>query len=329
LGLEKIATTTKLPRSEHVRGLECERNDPVPRYKNLVRDSARWDGFAFRDSDIVISTPPKSGTTWMQMICALLVFGTPEFDQDLDELSPWLESVMQPRQSVVAALEAQRHRRFIKSHTPLDGLPFDARVSYVCVGRDPRDVGISWGNHRANVDPRAAQRAREAAGYAAADEPSGPVPAAEDASERDRFRHWMLADDGPSLRSTLHHLGTFWDARESSNVILVHYDDLKADLPGEMRRLAQWLDIAVPESAWASLERAATFEDMRLQGRRLVPESSRGIWRDERRFFNRGESGQWEIVLEDADLREYAARVAELAAPDLLGWVHREPVTVA
>jgi hypothetical protein len=182
---------------------------------------------------------------------------------------------------------------------------------------------------RANVDPRAAQRAREAAGYAAADEPSGAVPAAEDASERDRFRHWMLADDDPSLRSTLHHLGTFWDARESSNVILVHYDDLKADLPGEMRRLAQWLDIAVPESAWASLERAATFEDMRQQGRRLVPESSRGIWRDERRFFNRGESGQWENVLEDADQREYAARVAELAAPDLLGWVHREPVTVA
>ena len=301
------------------------------RYQSVFWDSARWDGFAFRDGDIVISTPPKCGTTWTQMICALLVFGTPEFDRDLKELSPWLDSVMQPREAVAGALEAQRHRRFIKSHTPLDGLPFDARVSYVCVGRDPRDVGISWGNHMANIDMRAVQRARDAAGVPAMDEASGVKPEAEGASERDRFRHWMLdatpvTDSGSSLRFTLHHLATFWDARDTSNVILVHYDDLKADLPGEMRRLAQRLDITVPESAWPALERAATFEDMREHASRLV---IRAIWPDARRFFNRGMSGQWRDVLGEADLGDYAARVAELAAPDLLGWAHREPGLVS
>ena len=69
----------------------------------------------------------------------------------------------------------------------------------------------------------------------------------------------------------MHHLTTFWDARDSANVILVHYDDLKADLPGEMRRLAQRLDITVPESAWPSLVRAATFEDMRRARRPTRP----------------------------------------------------------
>ena len=305
------------------------------RYQNVMWDSARWDGFAFRDGDIVISTPVRSGTTWMQTICALLVFGTPEFGRDLDELSPWLDSLMQPRASMVSALEAQRHRRFIKSHTPLDGLPFDARVSYVCVGRDPRDVGISFGNFKANMDPRGVQRAREAAiGLSAEDEISAYLSGPEGESERDEFRRWMLdatpeSDSGPSLRLTLHHLATFWDARDSSNVILVHYDDLKADLPGEMRRLAQRLDITVPESAWPSLERAATFEEMQEHASRLVPESGLAIWRDERRFFNRGVSGQWRGVLEDDELQEYAARAADLAAPDLLGWVHREPVTVS
>ena len=294
-----------------------------------IFDSARWDGFAFRDGDVVISTPPKSGTTWMQMICALLVLGTPELDSHLDTLSPWLDWSMEPRESVLATLEAQQHRRFIKTHTPLDGLPVDPRVTYVCVGRDPRDVGISLGNHRANIDPQAARRAREAAGVEHVSDASAPL--GEEASERDRFRHWVL-DDTPvttnhyTLRFTMHHLTTFWDARESANVVMVHYDDLKADLPAEMRRLARRLDITVPESAWPSLVRAATFEDMRKHAPRLVPNFSKGLWRDNERFFNRGVSGQWVDVLDDADLQEYAARVTELTAPDLLGWVHREPV---
>jgi aryl sulfotransferase len=296
----------------------------VVRYWTVGFDNARWDGFAFRDGDVVISTPVKSGTTWMQMICALLVFGTPDFDGDLQTLSPWLDWSLEPHESVVSNLEGQQHRRFIKTHTPLDGLPLDPRVTYVCVGRDPRDVGISLGNHRANVDPQAVGRAREAAGLAHVS--AGRAPWEEETSERDRFRHWML-DDTPvttnhySLRFTMHHLTTFWDARESANVVLVHYDDLKADLPAEMRCLARRLDIAVPESAWPSLVRAATFEDMRKQSSRLVPD----LWRDRDRFFNRGVSGQWVDVLDDADLQEYAARVTEFTAPDLLEWVHREP----
>jgi aryl sulfotransferase len=296
----------------------------------LVQDSARWDGFSFRDRDVVISTPPKSGTTWTQTICALLVFGTPDFDGDLDALSPWLDALMHPHESVLAALEAQQHRRFIKTHTPLDGLPFDPRVTYVCVGRDPRDVGISLRNHQANLNVEAVLRARESVGLTDVDEFPAPGQAARELSERDHFRHWML-DDTPvtdtlfSLRFTMHHLSTFWEARDSANVVLMHYDDLKADLLAEMRRLAQRLDITVPESAWPSLVQAGTFENMRRDAR-LVPDSRLGIWRDDQRFFNRGVSKQWVDVLDDADLREYAARVTELAAPDLLGWVHREPV---
>jgi len=298
----------------------------------LVHDNARWDGFTFRDGDVVISTPPKSGTTWMQMICALLVFGTPDFDGDLGALSPWLDLLTQPHEAVLAALEAQQHRRFIKTHTPLDGLPFDPRVTYVCVGRDPRDVGISSRNHQANVNMEAVLRLRESAvGLADMDEFPARGQTVEETSEREYFRHWML-DDTPvtdtifSLRFTMYHLSTFWEVRDSANVVLMHYDDLKADLLAEMRRLAQRLDITVPESAWPSLAHAGTFENMR-RNTRLVPDSRLGFWRDNQRFFNRGVSRQWVDVLDNADLRECAARVTELAAPDLRGWVHREPVT--
>ena len=50
----------------------------LKRYRNLVFDNSRWTGFRFRDGDIVISTPPKCGTTWMQTLCAMFVFGTPQ-----------------------------------------------------------------------------------------------------------------------------------------------------------------------------------------------------------------------------------------------------------
>src|SRR4029077_16572391 len=122
------------------------------RYRNVIMDSQRWDGFEFRDDDIVISTPAKCGTTWMQMLCALLVFQTADLPRPLTELSPWVDMQTAARDDVVAKLEAQTHRRFIKSHTPLDGLPYDERVTYISVGRDPRDVALSWDNHFANMN---------------------------------------------------------------------------------------------------------------------------------------------------------------------------------
>ena len=116
---------------------------PVPgtpvHYRSSEEDSERWRGFPHRRGDIVISTRSKSGTTWVQMICALLAFQTPRLPAPLAELSPWLDWLVEPRDEVCARLRAQRHRRFIKTHTPLDGLPLDRRVTYVVVARQPLD----------------------------------------------------------------------------------------------------------------------------------------------------------------------------------------------
>jgi hypothetical protein len=109
----------------------------VRRYRSIVADNQRWEGFELRADDIVISTPAKCGTTWMQMICALLIFQDPALPAPLSELSPWLDMVLYPLDETRAALAAQTHRRFIKTHTPLDGIPFDERVTYVFVARCP------------------------------------------------------------------------------------------------------------------------------------------------------------------------------------------------
>ena len=265
------------------------------------------------------------------MICALLVFQRTSFDRSLDLISPWLDMLTRERDDVVADLEAQTHRRFIKTHTPFDGLPYDARVTYIAVGRDPRDVALSWDNHMANMDFVALIDARAAAvGLDDLAElfPDGPPEAL--ASEIERFWAWVDNPAPPSaanaggLVSMVNHLATFWSVRDRPNVVLFHYDDLKTDLEGQMRRLAAQLDIAVPEDCWPELVDAATFERMRAGADRIAPDTTHEIWQNNQQFFHRGESGQWRELLDEEGIRRYYARVAELAEPDLVQWVHRE-----
>ena len=66
------------------------------RYRSPDEDSGRLLEFEFRADDIVISTRSKSGTTWMQMVCALLVFQTSDLPAPLARLSPWVDWLVLP-----------------------------------------------------------------------------------------------------------------------------------------------------------------------------------------------------------------------------------------
>jgi aryl sulfotransferase len=260
------------------------------------------------------------------MICALLVFQSVDLPGPLDLLSPWVDMLTHSYEDLMANLEAQQHRRFLKSHTPLDGLPFGDRITYICVGRDPRDVAISWDNQRQNTDMKKMVALRKAA--AGLDDmakvmPSG-VPKPPE-SQRDRFWAWAEGSSPfPGLSELFHHLSTFWSMRDRPNVVLLHYDDLRNDLEGQMRGLAGRLGIQISEQVWPDLVQAATFTDMRQRTKELVPEIT--AWHDPERFFHRGTSGQWRNLLNDDDLRRYQARVSELADPELSAWIHKGPI---
>jgi aryl sulfotransferase len=293
---------------------------PIAHYQNILTDSARWDDIELRDGDIVISPPPKCGTTWTQMICALLIFQSTDFPRPLDAMSLWPDYLIHPREEVVAELAAQRHRRFMKTHTPLDGLPYDEKVTYICVARDPRDAAISWDNHLANTDFPTLMQLRAAAVGAEEGGPPAPLPEPPE-SARDRF--WLWADsseDVIGLPSMLHHFSTFWQMRDQPNVVLLHYQEMTEDLDGTMRRLAARLGIEVPEEKWPELVRAASFGEMRSRADELAPEAQ--IYIDRKEFFHRGTSGQWRELLGPDDLRRYQERVQKLADPELVDWVH-------
>jgi aryl sulfotransferase len=290
---------------------------PPVRYRSADEDSGRWIGFPFRDGDIVISARSKTGTTWVQMICALLIFQTPDLPDSLDRLSPWLDFLTTPRDEVYARLAAQEHRRFIKTHTPLDGIPLDHRVTYLVTARHPLDMAVSLHHQGDNIDRR---RMRQLTGQPEPTDPPRP---------RKPVREWLLdwidRDADPraemdSLPGVMWHLSDAWARRAEPHVLLVHYDRLAADLDGEMRRLAAHLGIAVPEQSWPRLVHAATFDKMRADAEQFVPGG--GVLKSSAAFFRRGRSGAGREILTNEEIAHYHTRAALMAPPDMLRWLH-------
>jgi len=294
------------------------------RYRADDEDSARWLGFPFRDDDIVVSTRSKTGTTWVQMICALLIFQEPLLPAPIAQLSPWLDQLIAPREQVFAQLAAQQHRRFIKTHTPLDGIPLDPRVTYLVTARHPLDVAVSLYHHSGNID-RA--RLRQLTGQPEPATPAPPLPPL-----HDWLLGWISDDQDPSehldsLPGFMWHLSDAWARRRQPNVLLVHYDNLSADLAGQMRWLAGRLGITVPAHAWPELVRAATFKNMSGNADALVPNT--GLFKSNAAFFRRGTSGAGREILGDDEVAAYHDRAARLAPADMLTWLHspgQEPV---
>ncbi|GDY52042.1 glycolipid sulfotransferase [Streptomyces violaceusniger] len=266
------------------------------RYLSPEHNSVRWDDFPLRDGDIVVSTPPKSGTTWVQMMCALLIFQTPDLPQPLEVLSPWLDQPpwldrMRSQEEVYARLAEQEHRRVIKTHTPLDGLPLDPRVSYIVVARHPLDRALSVYHQTANLDLERVYAAQDGSDPQSRQSPP-PLP-----SMREWLQHWCLPqpidDQGiavpESLHQTVHHLYDAWNRQTQPNVRLLHYVDLCANLSGQMAALAEWLGITVNESVWPELVKAATFDEMKSRAERLAPDTE--LLKDPAKFFRSGRSG--------------------------------------
>jgi aryl sulfotransferase len=277
---------------------------------------SRFANFPFRPGDIVISTLRKNGTTWMQRICALLIFQSADLPTPLRDLSPWMEADYPTREIVYGQLAAQPHRRFIKTHLPVSDLPMTNRdVTYIVVARHPLDAAVSMFYHE-EIFARALSR--QHGGQA--------VTQASRTNAREWLLNWIDAEPTPpdfkSLSHAMRYMNNVWESRAEPNVVLIHYADLVADLDGEMRRLATRLGITVPDLIWPSLVQAATFQNMKAAADRIQP-LPQHVLADPATFFRRGSSGAARELLTDAEIARYRSRIDHLAPRDLLAWLHR------
>lgn len=293
---------------------------PDRRYSEPDADNNRWDGFEFRPDDIIISAPSKSGTTWTQLLVALLIFDGPAFPAPLSRLSPWMDQKIRSKDEAHAMFDAQTHRRFIKTHTPLDGVPFADQITYVCVGRDPRDAAVSMIHHGANMRR---ERFRELIA-----KHHEPLPEQQEAEfvESDYFDRFIDADRNGSAWTfgfLAHHYRTFWDRRAQPNVGLFHFTDYLLDLPSEIVRLGEHLGIEVTAHRAEELAGQAAIEKIRARAADVAPEAHVGLWKDTSAFFRSGSAGEWRERMSPAQQERYEQLADELLEPDLARWVHR------
>jgi aryl sulfotransferase len=238
--------------------------------------------------------------------------------------SPWIDATFfRPVEDDLALIEAQTHRRYVKSHMPLDAIPVYEGVKVIHTARDGRDACLSMHNHMLGFLP--VMGARIAAQAA---EQGAPPPARLQTPEdpREFFLQWMTTaeagEDDPA--GELHYCEfeeTYWKRRREPWLLMVHFNDLKADLVGEMRRIGAFLGIETPEPRLAELAEAARFETMKRQGEEMLPQLRMAFDNGAERFLNKGENGRWKDILTEADLARYDALVKRRLSPPLAAWL--------
>jgi aryl sulfotransferase len=302
--------------------------------RDWVHDSRQWEKYTPRPGDVVVATAPKVGTTWTQRIVSLLISQSTE-PQPIIETAPWLDCRFQiPIDVVVDILEAQTHQRAMKSHLPFDALPLYDEVRYIHTARGGLDACFSFHNHYAGFT---------AAAYANMDRVGleddtigAPLPRPP-ADQRDFFHYWIKKQDVGVVQAEgfFDIERSYWAERRRENLLLVHFNDLKADLSGEMRRIAEFLGIETPASLWPKLVEAATFEAMKRDGGALLPQLATIFHDSHNTFLNKGVNGRWKDVLSEADIQLYHERAAEALPSGLVRWLEQgrlaagDPKTIA
>lgn len=289
--------TTAALRPERLRG-----------YHGLLTNTDRWDSFKARADDIFVCTPPKSGTTWTQAICAFLILGTNELYGRLADISPWLDSELESLDACLETLGAQNHRRFIKSHTPLDGIPFFEQSTYLVVYRHPVDVFFSWRNQGMNMikqpdipqldpDPKV--------GFAAwVDEPFTPG-----------------YGESRTLEAYVYHYYSFHAYRHLAQFSFYHFSDMKRDLGAVVQRIAGTLGIAVTDQRVTEICQLVSFSSMKNKASTFSPGAGKSVLKSDGDFFRSGSNNQGAEILSPPDLQRYESKMAQLLSPAEIGWL--------
>ena len=276
-------------------------------------DSTIWNDFKFRDDDIIISTYAKSGTTWMQQIISQMLFNG-DTEIDTQAMSPWIDFRLPPKEVKLPVVEAQSHRRFVKTHLPVEALVYSPKAKYIYIGRDGRDVLWSLYNHHATGNQ---------ARYDALNNSPGRVgpplePPTDDIRE---YWHTWLAKDGHPYWSFWQNVRSWWAIRNLPNILMVHFDVVKRHMPEEMRRIAAFLNIPIDESKWDTIVEHCTFDWMRNNGEKIVPLGG-ALWVDGvKSFINKGTNGRWKETLTAEESAEYEARAVAEVGPECAHWL--------
>jgi hypothetical protein len=248
----------------------------------VTRFGSRFPEYEPTPHDVFVCSYFKSGTNWTMQIAVQIAYrGRAEFEH-IHDLVPWPEMPERVRFAVPLADDRPRAGcpsglRVIKTHLALSAVPYSSAARYICVVRDPKDVFVSGYHFIRSV----------ALGPA-----MPPVAVWLDAA---------LSPDTPH-GSWAEHLQSCWRLRDRPNVLFLTYEQMRADLPAAVDKIAALMGIELTPAERASVIAQSTFEHMKNIGDRFDPmgapwASSRGA------MMRRGERGKSGELISAADQR--------------------------
>lgn len=240
-----------------------ENNTPAggpPWIQPEIQQRIKW-----RDGDIVISVPAKSGTTWtMNIVYQLLTGGTANFEDIYAEV-PWIEFLGHPQQTHqevldrVAAMPTDRRRAF-KTHSAPPAVPFIQNesgqdVKYVVVFRNPEEALVSF-------RPFLEQHTDEWFDL-------WEVPK-EALCRQDFPAFYNDVIDAKGMQGMFFgFLAAWWSLREAPNVLFLHYSDMKQDHEATIRKIASFLNIEPSPDQWPTILEYTSFPWMKQHADRF------------------------------------------------------------
>jgi aryl sulfotransferase len=282
--------------------------------QNHRLDSTIWNEFKFRPDDVFIGTYGKSGTTWMQQIVGQLILG-PDPKLEIHRLSPWVDMIVPPKEIRLAQVEAMIHRRFLKSHLPVDALVFSPEAKYIYIARDGRDVVWSMYNHHINIADEWHSVMNNAPGLV-----GPPLPPAPD--DVHEYYLTFINNNGYPWWPFFEHIRSWWAIKDLSNVKLVHFNNLKADLAKEMRGIANFLGIEIKdESKFQEMVKYCSFDWMKEHSNLMAPAGGNTFKGGGTTFINKGTNGRWQSVLSDEEKANYEALAVKELGEECAHWL--------
>jgi len=178
--------------------------------------------FKARESDVLITTAPKAGTTWMQQILhQLRTGGDTNFDA-IDDVVPWLEIQRKGQHwsEINATFEKINNPRIFKTHCTYQQTPGVNTAKIILSSRDPRDACISFYYHMMNMTEDACRM----------------LNIKQPESFNKYFDNWM--EFGAWFRN----VNSWWPYKNNHNVLWLRYEDMKADLENAIDQILKFLN---------------------------------------------------------------------------------------
>jgi len=191
--------------------------DMHERMKNFSTPEGWQKGLAYQPdpTDVFIVTPPKCGTTWMQQIVhGLRTRGSMDFDE-ITRVVPWINMAHDMGIDIYAPQVA--HPRAFKTHSTLDEAPKGGK--YIIVVRDPRDALVSDYHFIAGMFFEKGSISIET----------------------------FAREDFIPGRDIWKHIIAFWDRRKDEDVLPLCYENMKADLPRTIEKVANFIGVPLDD----------------------------------------------------------------------------------